>query len=190
MSSENVDFYKIYVFDVILPFWEIRWPSADHLIWTWRWRHQMETFSVLLAICAGNSLVTGEFLVQSQWRGALMFSLVSAWTNDGVNTREAGDFRCHHAHFYVTVMFTGKTMSLYWTRPRCWPTLKNINGLMSYQESVGVSSHDHSIQLVYHMYCKTSSIGRTLVSNIFVDHSDVVGASPVGAAPTTSSFST
>ena len=25
------------------------------------WRHQMETFSALLALCAGNSLVTGEF---------------------------------------------------------------------------------------------------------------------------------
>ena len=29
-----------------------------------RWCHQMETFSVLLAICAGNSPVTGEFLAQ------------------------------------------------------------------------------------------------------------------------------
>ena len=28
------------------------------------WRHQMETFSALLAICAGNSLVTGEFPAQ------------------------------------------------------------------------------------------------------------------------------
>ena len=28
------------------------------------WRHQMETFSALLAICAGNSPVTGEFLTQ------------------------------------------------------------------------------------------------------------------------------
>ena len=28
------------------------------------WRHQMETFSVLLAICAGNSPVTGEFPTQ------------------------------------------------------------------------------------------------------------------------------
>ena len=34
------------------------------------WRHQMETFSALLAICAGNSPVTG------QWRGASMFSLI------------------------------------------------------------------------------------------------------------------
>ena len=25
------------------------------------WRHQMETFSLLLALCAGNSPVTGEF---------------------------------------------------------------------------------------------------------------------------------
>ena len=39
-------------------------------------------------------------------------------------------------------------------------------------------------------YRKTSNIRRTLVGNKFVDHSDVVGASPVGAAPTTSSFST
>ena len=28
------------------------------------WRHQMDAFSVLLAICAGNSPVTGEFPTQ------------------------------------------------------------------------------------------------------------------------------
>ena len=39
-------------------------------------------------------------------------------------------------------------------------------------------------------YRKVSNIRRTLVGNKIVDHSDVVGASPVGAAPTTSSFST
>ena len=39
-------------------------------------------------------------------------------------------------------------------------------------------------------YRKTSNIRRTLVGNNIVDHSDVVGASPAGAAPTTSSFST
>ena len=39
-------------------------------------------------------------------------------------------------------------------------------------------------------YRKTSNIRRTLVSNKIVDHSDVVEASPVGAAPTTSSFPT
>ena len=39
-------------------------------------------------------------------------------------------------------------------------------------------------------YLQTSNISDTLVGNKIVDHSDVVGASPVGTAPTTSSFST
>ena len=39
-------------------------------------------------------------------------------------------------------------------------------------------------------YREISNIRRTLVGKKIVDNSDVVGASPVGAAPTTSSFST
>ena len=42
----------------------------------------------------------------------------------------------------------------------------------------------------YNKYRQVSNIRRTLVGNQLFDHSDVVGASPVGAAPTTSSFST
>ena len=38
-------------------------------------------------------------------------------------------------------------------------------------------------------YCQTSNISCTLIDNKIVDHSDIVGASPVGIAPTTSSFS-
>ena len=64
----------------------------------------METFSPLLALCEGNSPVTGESPHKGQWRGALMFSLVCAWTNDGVNKRDVGDFRRHRAHYDVTVM--------------------------------------------------------------------------------------
>ena len=40
------------------------------------------------------------------------------------------------------------------------------------------------------IYRQVSNIRRILVGNQMVDHSDVVGASPVGAAPTTSAFST
>ena len=40
------------------------------------------------------------------------------------------------------------------------------------------------------LYRKSSNIRFTLAGNKIVDHSDVVGASPIGAAPTTSSFST
>ena len=39
-------------------------------------------------------------------------------------------------------------------------------------------------------YGQTSNISGTIVGDKIVDHSDVVGASPVGAAPTTSSLST
>ena len=42
----------------------------------------------------------------------------------------------------------------------------------------------------YNVYSHNSNINRTLVANKLFYHSDVDGASPVGAAPTTSSFST
>ena len=42
--------------------------TMTHWVYTFRsiswWRHQMETFSALLAICAGNSPVPGEFPAQ------------------------------------------------------------------------------------------------------------------------------
>ena len=41
---------------------------------------------------------------KGQWRGALMFSLICAWINDKVNSREAGDLRRYRAHYDVIVM--------------------------------------------------------------------------------------
>ena len=78
------------------------WPRLCHcanssfkneLMTTW-WRHQMETFSVLLAICAGNSMNSPH---KGQWRGALIFSLICPWINGWVNNGEVGDFRRHRA---------------------------------------------------------------------------------------------
>ena len=46
----------------------------------------------------------------------------------------------------------------------------------------------HGSSYLENTYRKTSNIRRTSVGNKIVDNSDVVGASPVGAAPTTSSF--
>ena len=51
----------------------------------------------------GNLLrVTGPlcFRHKGQWRGALKFSLICAWTNN----RNAGDLWCHRAHYDVTAM--------------------------------------------------------------------------------------
>ena len=69
-----------------------------------RWRHQMETFSALLAFCGGihRSPVTSPY--KGQWRGDLMFSLIRAWINGWVNDREACDLRRHRTHYDATVM--------------------------------------------------------------------------------------
>ena len=61
----------------------------------------METFSALLAICARNSPVSGEFPAQ----GPVTRSF-DVWINGWVNNREAGDLRCYRAHYDVIVMFT------------------------------------------------------------------------------------
>ena len=45
-----------------------------------------------------------KFPYKGQWRGALMFSLTCVWINGWVNNREAGDFKCHYAHYDVIVM--------------------------------------------------------------------------------------
>ena len=45
------------------PKWQYSILLITHQRCTW-WRHQMETFSALLAICAGNSPVSGEFPAQ------------------------------------------------------------------------------------------------------------------------------
>ena len=68
---------------------------------TW-WRHQMETFFALLAICVGihRSPVTSPH--KGQWSGALIFSLT--WTNSWANNGDAGDLRRYRAHYDVIVM--------------------------------------------------------------------------------------
>ena len=40
---------------------------------------------------------------KGQWRGALMSSLICAWTNGSVNHRDPGDLRRLRAHYDVTV---------------------------------------------------------------------------------------
>ena len=41
--------------------------------------------------CAGNSPVNSEFPSQNQWHGALMFSLICAWTNGSGNNWDTSD---------------------------------------------------------------------------------------------------
>ena len=71
---------------------------------SWR-RHHMETFSASLALCAGIHRSPVNSPHKSQWRGALMFSLICAWISSWENNREASGLRRQGAHYDVTVMF-------------------------------------------------------------------------------------
>ena len=57
----------------------------------------METFSALLAICAGNSPVNGEFPAQRPVTRSFDVFFDLPWINGWVNNREAGDLRRHRA---------------------------------------------------------------------------------------------
>ena len=70
---------------------------------TW-WLHQMETFSALLAICAGNSPVIGEFPTQRLVTSSFDVSFDLRPKNGWVNNPVAGDLRRNDAHYDVTVM--------------------------------------------------------------------------------------
>ena len=71
-----------------------------HVTHTWL-RHQMEAFSALLALYAGNSPVTGEFPSQGPaTRSFDLFFDLNGW----VNNRDAANLRRHLAHYDVTVM--------------------------------------------------------------------------------------
>ena len=64
----------------------------------------METFSVLLALCAGNSPITGEFPAQRPVTRSFDVSFDRAWINCWVNNPEAGDLISYRVHYDVTVM--------------------------------------------------------------------------------------
>ena len=66
----------------------------------------METFSALLAICAGNSPVPGEFPTQRPLTRSfdVFFDLRLNKRLSRVNNGEAGDVRRYRAHYDVTVI--------------------------------------------------------------------------------------
>ena len=104
--------------DPIFKWVEVKWIELNihvrHQDNTW-WRHQMETFFALLALCEGNSPVIGEFPSQrASNAGFGVFCDVS------LNIRLhkqlwAGDLRRHDGHCDVIVMYSTRSP----TGPSC-----------------------------------------------------------------------
>ena len=108
--------HEIYVHIIGLLGGEPPWPVASQHqcdVDPWWWHHQLETFCTLLALCAGNSLVTSEFPSQRPVTWSFdVFFIICAWTNGWVNNRYAGDLRCHHTHYNVIIMWCGSSVGL------------------------------------------------------------------------------
>ena len=68
----------------------------------------METFSALLAICAENSPVPGEFPTQRPVTRSFDVFFDLRLNNGWVNNCDAGDLRRYRSHYDVTVMITEK----------------------------------------------------------------------------------
>ena len=79
--------------------------KACYSIWAW-WRHQMKTFSTLLALYVGNPPVTSEFPSQRPVTRSFDVFFICTWLKGWANNREAGDLRCHRAHYDVIIMST------------------------------------------------------------------------------------
>ena len=94
---------------------KICWHLLPTLTW---WRHQMETFSALLALCEGNRRSPDGFPSQRPLARSLVFSLICAWTNGWANNRYVGDMRRHCTHYDVTVMEMAQ--------PSWWKTRSHI----------------------------------------------------------------
>ena len=75
------------------------------------WRHQMDTFSALQALCAGIHRSAVNSPHKGQWREALMLSFICAWINGWVNYRHAGDLRHHRSHDDVSAMLDAHILS-------------------------------------------------------------------------------
>ena len=103
-------------------------PFLEESVVTMRnawWRHQIETFFALLAICGGNSPVTGKSHAQRPvTRSFDVFFLICAWINGWINNRETGDLRRHRVHYDVIVMARGRmqqrSLNPDASRPRDW----------------------------------------------------------------------
>ena len=95
--------------------------SGDIILSNAWWRHQMEKLAALLALCAGNSPVPGEFPAQRPvTRSFDVFSDLRL--NKRLSKHEAGDLRCLGAHYDIIVIGDPANWCMcIWTRARHIP---------------------------------------------------------------------
>ena len=87
--------HRIHYDVTVIWFPKFCWSQYDGVI---NWKHFPHNWPFVTGIHQSpvDSPHTG------QWHRALLFSLICTSTNGWVNNRDAGDLRCHHAHYDIT----------------------------------------------------------------------------------------
>ena len=85
------------------------WSVHDDVI---KWKQFLRYWSLVPGI--DRSPVSSQH--KGQWRGALVLSLVLAWTNSWANNGDAGDLRRHRTHYDAIVIYNVSTQPPSWTQ--------------------------------------------------------------------------
>ena len=128
---------------------------------------------------------------KDHWRGALMFSLICAWTNGCVNNREAGDSRRHCAHYDVIVMSDQKVPNNDGGRAPLWLLVNSVSSahfqviplLWRHNGRDGVSNHRRLNCLLSHLFRRRSKkTSKLRVTGLCEWNSPVTGEFPAQRA--------
>ena len=142
----------------VLLLWEIiswaqtQWNIHDDIVVKWKHIPFYWPFVREIHRSPVNSLHKG------QWRGTLMFSLICVWINRWVNNGEAGDLRCHHAHYDITVMHHLSTCSSWiYSTDVCFELSWILSSMLIHPLHYGfvccVSSDNNCIRFNFHLLC-------------------------------------
>ena len=77
-----------------------------------RWRHEMEIFSALLALCEGNPRTPVDSPLKDQWRGAFMFSFLCRINGNPSRTPAMHLVSMHHC--LAAIIRVGGRNTWYW----------------------------------------------------------------------------
>ena len=118
-----------------------------------KWKYFMRSWTFVRGI--HRSPIDNPY--KGQWRGALMFSLICAWTNGWANNRHADDLRCHRPHYDATVMkINYQSCKYYW------------DALYTSYESIYISHSTKSTELKGVL--KPIHVGCSFVWHIFMSN--------------------
>ena len=174
--------------------------KIQHIFNQWKFIVQIYLFIVICDLKFFHGWSSFRSLFNTQFQSVL-YSMMShkltwiVWWNLLLYNQLGWCLLCLNVCKYFTVWWHQKITWASVYLSSVWPSNINLRAISHKMPQLAITNISPKINLpganeLKFYYRQVSNIRRTFVGNQIVDHSDVIGASPVGAAPTTSSFST